>query len=88
MVAIDGVDGADGAELVGQDGTDMATTRIEDDTTPLAGPNSGKGSSQQMTGVAIAVGGIAAAVAIGLLLFFFKRRKQGTNESSEDDLTA
>ena len=88
LVAIDGVDGADGAELVGQDGTDMATTRIEDDTTPLAGPNSGKGSSQQMTGVAIAVGGIAAAAAIGLLLFFFKRRKQGTNESSEDDLTA
>ena len=88
LVAIDGADGADGAELVGQDGTDMATTRIEDDTTPLAGPNSGKGNSQQMTGVAIAVGGIAAAVIAGLILFFIKRRKQGTNESSEDDLTA
>lgn len=83
------IDGADGQTTVGQDGTDLATQRIEDDTTPLAGPSSNKGSLNQPA----LIGGISAAVAaaLGIVLFFvFKRRKQNkaTDESSADDHTA
>ena len=83
------IDGAEGQTTVGQDGTDLATQRIEDDTTPLAGPSSNNGSPNQ----AALIGGISAAVAaaLGIVLFFvFKRRKQNkaTDESSNDDHTA
>ena len=83
------IDGAEGQTTVGQDGTDLATQRIEDDTTPLAGPSSNKGLPNQ----AALIGGISAAVAaaLGIVLFFvFKRRKQNktTDESSTDDHTA
>lgn len=83
------IDGQDGNVLVGQDGTDTATTRIEDDATPLANSPAGEAASK-INPVAIGVGGgIAAIAAAGLILFFvFKRRKKGTEESSDDDLTA
>ena len=88
--AIDGVDGNDGQAVVGQDGTDLATQRIEDDATPLAGPGSKEGVSKT-NNQAMVIGGVAAGVAaaIGLIFFFvYKRRKRGTDESSNDDLTA
>lgn len=84
------VDGPDGNALVDEGGNDMATTRIDDDTTPLAGPSSSQGAAQVSGKNTALIGGIAVAgVAAALIFFFvFKRRKQGKEESSNDDLTA
>ena len=73
-----------------QTGTDLATTRIEDDQTPLAGPQSEEAAGKASLPVVAAVaGGVGAAAAIGFVLFFvFKRRKRGADESSDDDATA
>ena len=87
LIAIDG-DGGDA--LVTGDGTDLATTRIEDNETPLAGPGAQDGAGKTNT-QAMIVGGVAAGVvAAALLLFFFvyKRRKRGADESSSDDVSA
>ena len=84
------VDGADGQQLVGQDGNDLATTRIEDEETPLAQLSNDKAAGK-IDPKAIAIGGgiAAAAVAAALILFFvFKRRKKNAGESSDEDLTA
>ena len=84
------VDGADGSTVVDEGGQDLATTRIEDDANPLAGPSASDGAAKLPKEAAFAIGGVAAAAAVvGLVLFFiFKRRKQAKNESSDDDLTA
>lgn len=79
------VSGADGDTLVARDGTDLGTMRIEDDETPLAGPG-----SQEVAGKvsvsSLAMGGIGAAVATGLILFFiFKRRKQDKDAEDPSD---
>ena len=83
------VDGADGATVVNEGGQDLATTRIEDDANPLAGPSASDGAAKLPKEAAFAIGGVAAAAVAGIVLFFiFKRRKQAKNESSDDDLTA
>ena len=83
------VDGADGATVVNEGGQDLATTRIEDDVNPLAGPTASDGAAKLPKEAVFALGGVAAAAVAGLVLFFiFKRRKQAKNESSDDDLTA
>lgn len=84
------VQGDDGSALVTEGGTDLATTRIDDDQTPLAGPQSDEAASKANTLVVGAVaGGIGIAAAIGLVLFFvFKRRKKDEGDSSDGDATA
>ena len=84
------IDGQDGQQIVGADGTDTATTRIEDEETPLA-----QSASQNAAGkidpkiVAIGGGIAAAAVAAALVLFFvFKRRKKNAEDATDEDLTA
>lgn len=83
LLAIDG-DTENGGDdgLVTGDGTDMATRRIDDDETPLAGP--GSASQSAVPNVAVA-GGIAGAVAAALLLLFFVRRRKGAKEDPADD---
>ncbi len=85
------VDGPDGNALVDEGGNDLATTRIEDDANPLAGPSASKGDASIAGKNAALIGGIAAAAAVAAALIFFfvfKRRKQCQDESSDDDLTA
>ena len=83
------IDGADGSTIVTEDGQDLATTRIEDDANPLAGPSASNGAARLPDGAVYAIGGVGAAAVAALVLFLvFKRRKQTKNESSNDDLTA
>lgn len=84
------IDNGDSSGLVTQDGTDLATTRIEDEETPLAAsPNQGAAKVGNETALIAGGIGVAVAAALGLLFFFiYKRRKQGNDESSDDDITA
>ena len=83
------IDGADGSTIVTEDGQDLATTRIEDDANPLAGPSASNGAARLPDGAVFAIGGVGAAAVAALVLFLvFRRRKQAKNESSNDDLTA
>lgn len=85
------VEGADGSALVGEDGTDTATMRIEDDETPLASSPGGEAAAKVGNNATLMAGGIVTAgVIAGLIYFFFvyKRRKQGEEQASDDDLTA
>ncbi|MDO4806912.1 MAG: hypothetical protein Q4A07_06660 [Coriobacteriales bacterium] len=84
------IEGDDGTTLVDEDGTDLATTRIEDDETPLAGPgtNEAAASSKIATTPMVVAGGLGAMAVAGIVLFFiFKRRRRGTDEASDDGLS-
>jgi hypothetical protein len=85
------ISGEGGNTLVSQDGTDLATMRIEDDATPLAGPGASDatGAASTVSSNTMAIGaGASAAAAAGIALFLvFKRRqqKQGAGDSSTDE---
>lgn len=85
------ISGEGGNTLVSQDGTDLATMRIEDDETPLAGPGASDATEvvSTVSGSTMAIGaGVSAAAAAGVAIFFvFKRRqqKQGAGDSSTDE---
>jgi hypothetical protein len=85
------ISGEGGNTLVSQDGTDLATMRIEDDETPLAGPGASDatGAASTVSSNTMAIGaGASAAAAAGIALFLvFKRRqqKQGAGDSSTDE---
>ena len=84
------IDGQDGQQIVGADGTDTATTRIEDEETPLA-QSAGQNAAGKIDPKIVAIGGgiAAAAVAAALVLFFvFKRRKKNAEDATDEDLTA
>ena len=84
-LAIDGGDDASSTTTT-TDGTDLATTRIEDDQTPLAGPNSAANAASKTNPAVIAGIGAAGAVAAGLVIFFvFKRRNKNTQEPADDE---
>lgn len=76
------INGADNALVTDGEGRDTNTMRIEDDANPLAGPGSSAAKGSPMMTAAIA-GGIAAAVALGALIFFvvFKRRKKNSEKA-------
>ena len=77
--------------LVGQDGRDMATMRIDDDATPLAGPDAGAAAGAangKLSGAAVTGGSLAALAALAAVLFFvYKRRKKDEEDSSDNNVS-
>lgn len=72
--------------LVTDEGTDLATVRIEDNETPMAagpGGRAGDESSPVPLGVAIGVGAVVTAIAAALVAFLVARRRgRGGNSNS------
>ena len=71
--------------LVTNDGTDLATVRIEDNETPLTQSPDGKDTPAPSIPVGAAIGiGAGAAVAIAALVIFLVKRRGGDNDTPSD----
>lgn len=83
------IDGEDGTTIVDEKGQDLATRRIEDDETPLAGPDSaGAEAANKIANMPTEVVGAIGAGVLLALFMVFKRRKKNSDDSSNNDVTA
>ena len=84
-------DGDGNATMTDSAGRDTNTMRIDDDATPLAGPNSENGSAVADAGSKLNVGALTGAIAAlgialaGLLFWFFRLRQKDEEEEDASD---
>lgn len=78
------INGADNSLVTDGEGRDTNTMRIEDDTTPLAGPESASGKVSMPVAAAIAGSALAVAVLGGFLFFWLRKRRKNNDETTEE----